>query len=79
MTNSHENIERLANMLREDLQLSVPITASALQSAMQKQLNNISRRVRMLKTSQIFCKRISYPNISNFVSCMIHHRKPSCT
>lgn len=38
MSYSHENIERLANMLRNDLHLSTPITASALQSAMQQEL-----------------------------------------
>ena len=41
MSYSHENIERLANMIRNDLKLSTPITASALQSAMQKELGII--------------------------------------
>lgn len=41
MSYSHANIERLANMIRNDLKLSMPITASALQSAMQKELGII--------------------------------------
>lgn len=41
MSYSHANIERLANMIRNDLKLSTPITASALQSAMQKELGII--------------------------------------
>ena len=41
MSYSHANIERLANMIRNDLKLSTPITASTLQSAMQKELGII--------------------------------------
>lgn len=38
MSYSQANIERLANMIRNDLHLSTPITASALQSAMKQEL-----------------------------------------
>lgn len=41
MSYSHANIERLANMIRNDLKLSTPITASTLQLAMQKELGII--------------------------------------
>ena len=41
MSYSHANIERLANMIRNDLKLSTPITASTLQSAMQKEFGII--------------------------------------
>lgn len=39
MSYSHENIEKLANMLRNDLHLSTPITAVQLKNAMQKELD----------------------------------------
>lgn len=64
MSYSHENIERLANMIRNDLQLSVPITASALQSAMQKQLGIIFQANQYHRST--VCE-IRHPDLNQYI------------
>ena len=64
MSYSHENIERLANMIRNDLHLSTPITASALQSAMQKELGIIFQP-NMYHRSTV-CE-IKHPDINQYI------------
>lgn len=64
MSYSHANIERLANMIRNDLKLSTPITASALQSAMQKELGIIFQS--NIYHRSTVCK-IKHPDLNQYI------------
>lgn len=64
MSYSHANIERLANMIRNDLKLSTPITASALQSAMQKELGIIFQS-NIYHRSTV--REIKHPDLNQYI------------
>lgn len=64
MSYSHENIERLANMIRNDLHVSTPITASALQSAMQQELGILFQPNKYHRST--VCE-IKHPDLNQYI------------